>query len=120
MKHLPLLLALVIGFTAVPVTTFAKNHDDWHESSKKLKDDVKALESHYDQVADRVKYHGNGDRRLWSGLMDIRANVDRIHDDVKRDRYDSREMRYRIDQAHNDLLRLQDQLLHGGKRHGGY
>lgn len=121
MKHLPLVLALAIGLTAIPAATFAKSKgDDWHESSKKLKDDVKALQSHYEQVAARVQYKGNGDRRLWSDLGDIKANVDRIHDDVKHDRYDSREMRYRIEQAHNDLERLQDRLYHGDKHHGGY
>jgi len=119
MKHLPLLLALVIGCTAVPVATFAKDkHDDWHDSSKNLKNDLNALQNHYDQVKDRVKNLGNSDHRLWSNLHDIKSNIDGIYDDANRGRYDG--LHSRIQQANDDLRRLQDQLEYNNKRHGGY
>ena len=122
MKHLLLLLTVVVGFTAVPVTSFAKDKkkNDWKDSSKSLKDDLNALDNHYNQVKDRVKNLGNGDRRLWENLRGIRSNIDRIYDQANSDRYDSRELHYRIDQAHNDLRSLQDQMEYNNKRRGGY
>ncbi len=120
MKQLPLiLLALVMGFTAVPVaTTYGRDRDDRRDSSKDLKNDLNALQSHYDQVKDRVKNLGNGDRRLWSSLQDIRSDIDRINDDANRGRYDG--LRGRIQRANDDLSRLQDQMEHNNKRRGGY
>lgn len=124
MKHLPLLLAVVIGCTAIPVATYAKDkrdRDDWKDSSKSLKNDLNALDNHYDQVKDRVKNMGNGDRRLWEGLRGIRSNIDRIKDQASSGRYDGRDLRDRIQQAHNDLRSLQDQMeYNNGKRRGGY
>jgi hypothetical protein len=122
MKHLLLLLTVAIGFSAVPVTSFAKDKkkDDWKDSSKNLKDDLNALDNHYSQVKDRVKNMGNGDRRLWEGLRGIRSNIDRIYDQANSGRYDSRELHYRIDQAHNDLRSLQSQMEYNNKRRGGY
>jgi len=119
MKYLPFLFAVVIGCTAVPVSSFAKDrHDDWHDSSKDVKGDVKALEDHYDQVKARVKDQGNGDRRLWAGLHDIKSNIDGIVDDQKSHHYDG--LHGRIQQANDDLRRLQDQMDYNNKRRGGY
>lgn len=120
MKQIPLLLlALLMGFTAVPVTTFARDrHDESRDSSKDLKNDLNALQNHYDQVKDRVKNLGNGDRRLWSSLHDIRSNIDGIYDDANRGRYDG--LRSRIRQANDDLNRLQGQMEYNNKRRGGY
>lgn len=122
MKHLLLLLTVVVGFTAVPVASFAKDKkkDDWKDSSKNLKDDLNALDNHYNQVKDRVKNLGNGDRRLWENLRGIRSSIDRIYEQASSGRSDSRELHYRIDQAHNDLRSLQDQMEYNNKRRGGY
>ena len=119
-QRLPLLfLAIIIGCTTIPVPTFAKDrHDDYRDSSKDLKNDLNALQSHYDQVKDRVKNLGGGDRRLWGGLRDIKSNIDGIYDDANRGRYDG--LRNRIQRAHDDLRRLQDQMEYNNKRHGGY
>ncbi|EDY21830.1 hypothetical protein CfE428DRAFT_1076 [Chthoniobacter flavus Ellin428] len=119
MKYLPLLFAVVIGCTAVPVTTFAKDRrDDWGDYSKHVKEDVKALEDHYDQVKARVKDQAQGDRRLWSGLHDIKSNIDGIVDDQKSGRYEG--LRSRVQQANDDLSRLQAQMEHNNNRRGGY
>jgi hypothetical protein len=119
MKHLPLLLALIIGCTAVPASTFAKDkRDDWGDYSKHVKGDVKALEDHYEQVKARVKDQGHGDRRLWDGLHDIKSNIDGIVDDQKSGHYDG--LRGRIEQANDDLRRLQDQMEYNNNRRGGF
>lgn len=127
MKHLLLLLTLVIGLTAIPATSFAKDKhkdkDDWKDSSKHLKNELNALENHYNQVKDRIKYLGNGDRRLWEGLRGIRSNIDRIYDQASSGRYDGRDLSYRIDQAHNDLRSLQERMEYNNSRRangGGY
>jgi len=131
MKHLLLLLTLIVGLTAVPATSFAKDKDkhkdkdkdEWKDSSKHLKDDLNALEKHYDQVKDRIKYLGNGDRRLWEGLRGIRSNIDRIHDQAYSGYSDGRDLRYRIDQAHGDLRSLQERMEYNNSRRansGGY
>jgi hypothetical protein len=123
MKHLLLLITLIIGLNAIPATTFAKDKhkdDDWKDSSKRLKYDLSALENHYNQVKDRVKYLGNGDRRLWEGLHDIRSNIDHIYDQASGDRYDGRDLHYRIDQAHNDLRSLQERMEYNNSRRSGY
>lgn len=119
-QRLPLvLLAIVIGFAAVPATTSARDrHDDYRDYSKDLKNDLNALQNHYDQVKDRVKNLGGGDRRLWGSLRDIKSNIDGIYDDANRGRYDG--LRYRIQRSHEDLRRLQDQMESNNKRHGGY
>ncbi len=120
MKYLPILLAIVVGFTVVPAATFAKDKhkdDDWRDSSKDLKNDLNALQNHYDQVKDRIKNLGNGDRSLWAGLRDIRSNIDGIYDDANRGRYDG--LRNRIQRANDDLRRLQDQMEYNNKRRGG-
>jgi hypothetical protein len=122
MKQLLLLLTLAVGITAVPVTSFAKDkkdHDDWKDSSKSLKNDINALENHYSQVKDRVKDQGHGDRRLWDGLRDIRSNIDRIRDQADHGHYDGRDLHYRIDRAHGDLRSLQEQMEYNNKRRGG-
>jgi uncharacterized coiled-coil DUF342 family protein len=124
MKHLLLLLTLIVGLTAVPATSFAKDKhkdkdkDEWKDSSKHLKNDLNALENHYDQVKDRIKYLGNGDRRLWEGLREIRSSIDRIRDQAYNGHSDGRDLSYRIDQAHNDLRSLQERMEYNNSRRG--
>ena len=122
MKHLLAVLTLVIGLTSLPATTFAKDKhhdDDRKDSYKDLRNDLNALHNHYDQVKDRVKNMGNGDRRLWEGLRDIRGNIDRIDSQVRDDRFDGRQVSYQIRQANDDLTRLQAQMEYSNKRRGG-
>ena len=119
MKHLLLFLAIIVGFTALSTPTYAK--DKWKDdSSKGLKNDLDQLNSHYDLVKDRVKNLGNGDRRLWDGLHDIRRNIDNINGQASSGRYDGRDLHDQIRHANDDLDRLQGQMEANNKHRGGY
>ncbi|MEP6670403.1 MAG: hypothetical protein ABJF10_14680 [Chthoniobacter sp.] len=123
MKHLLLCLAIIVGLTSLPTTTFAKDKrrdDDWKDSSKDLRNDLKSLQKHYDMVKDRVKNSGGTDRRIWGNLQDIRRNIDSLNDQVSNGRYDGRDVRNQIRRADDDLNRLQAQLEYNSKRKGGY
>jgi hypothetical protein len=124
MKHFLFLVALIFGLVTIPISSFAKDkhEDDWHKEDKRVRNDYKALETHYGQVEERIRVLGGGDRRLWAGLQQIRSNIDRIRYDIGGDRYDTRDARYRIQQSDDDLGRLQAQMEYNNKqpRRGGY
>jgi hypothetical protein len=123
-----LLLSLAFGLINVPVATLAKDKDkrdyyypggEWKQY-RDVRDDLKALDKHYDQVKDRVKYLSGGDRRLWDGLHDIRDNIDRIRYQLDDRHSDDRDIRSQIGRAHDDLSHLQAQMEYQNKRRGGY
>ena len=123
MKRLLLLLTIVVGLTSLPAITFAKDKhrdDDWTDSSRDLRNDLSALQRHYDQVKDRVKNSTGADRRIWGNLQDIRRNIDSISSQVSYGRYDGRDVRYQIRRTDDDLNRLQAQLEYNTKHRGGY
>ncbi|MDR3403445.1 MAG: hypothetical protein P4L99_13185 [Chthoniobacter sp.] len=118
MKHVLLFLAIIVSFSALSTPTYAK--DKWKDDSKGLSNDLDALNHHYDMVKDRVKNLGNGDRRLWDGLHDIRRNIDSINGQASSGRYDGRDLRDQIRHANDDLDRLQAQMESNNKHRGGY
>jgi hypothetical protein len=122
MKHLLLFLALISSFSLLPTMAVAKDKrhddDDWHKVAKDLRTDMNLLQAHWDQVKDRVKHMG-GDRRQWDGLQAVRANIDDLNAQLDSGRFDIRDVRARIQQGHDDLLRVQDQLEDKNKHRGG-
>ena len=123
MKHLLLLLAVVFGVASLPTTVFAKDKkkdydDDSRRGDKEVRNNLNALQNHYDQVKDRVKNMG-GDRRQWEPLRQIRADIDRLNAQVDSGNFDSRDIRGRIQRANDDLRRVQDDLEGNASRHGG-
>jgi len=123
MKTVLFLLALAASLCLLPATVTAKDKrrddDDWHKAAKQLRSDLNLLQSHYDLVRDQVQHLGGG-RRQWDEMRRIQGDIDALNDQVSTGRFDLRDVRARIQQEHDDLVRVGQQVQDKGKYQRGY